>query len=164
VLVGRVVDKHGARPALLGGAVFLAAALLGMAYVSELWHVCLAFPMLGIGFACIHTVTIGKIVSRWFLAKRPRAMASATFGAGFGDALLVPLNILMIQNYGLLGGSLTLIAVSILILVPMALFVIKDGPEVLGQHVDGAAAAAVTAEMPSAAEIVTPANGLSRKL
>ena len=93
-----IVDKHGARPALLGGAVFLTAALLGMAYVSELWHVYLAFPLLGIGFACIHTVTIGKIVSRWFLAKRTRAMASATFGAGFGGALLVPLNVLMIQE------------------------------------------------------------------
>lgn len=132
VLVGRIVDKHGARPALLDGAVFLTTALLGMAYVSELWHVYLAFPLLGIGFACIHTVTIGKIVSRWFLAKRTRAMASATFGAGVGGALLVPLNVLMIQEYGLVAGSLTLIAVSVLILVPLALFVIKDGPEVLG--------------------------------
>ncbi len=123
-----------------------------MAHVSELWHVYLAFPLLGIGFACIHTVTIGKIVSRWFLAKRTRAMASATFGAGFGGALLVPLNVFMIQNYGLLGGSLTLIAVSVLILVPLALFVIKDGPEALGQHVDGAASTTVTAEEPSAAE------------
>ena len=31
VLVGRIVDKHGARPALLDGAVFLTAALLGLA-------------------------------------------------------------------------------------------------------------------------------------
>lgn len=152
VLVGRIVDKHGARPALLDGAVFLTAALLGMAYVSELWHVYLAFPLLGIGFACIHTVTIGKIVSRWFLAKRTRAMASATFGAGVGGALLVPLNVLMIQEYGLVAGSLTLIAVSVLILVPLALFVIKDGPEVLGQYVDGAAAAPVTAQEPNAIE------------
>lgn len=140
VLVGRIVDKHGARPALIAGAIFLTAALLGLAHVSAIWHVYLAFPLLGVGFACIHTVTIGKIVSRWFLAKRTRAMASATFGAGVGGAVLVPLNVLMIERYGLLAGSLTLIAVSIVILVPVALFVIKDGPEALGQYVDGAPA------------------------
>lgn len=140
VIVGRIVDKHGARPALIGGAVFLSVALLGLAHVSALWHVYLAFPLLGVGFACIHTVTIGKIVSRWFLAKRTRAMASATFGAGVGGAVLVPLNVLMIDRYGLLAGSLTLIAGAVVILVPVALFVIKDGPEALGQHVDGAPA------------------------
>lgn len=152
VFVGRVVDQHGARPALLGGAVFLTAALLALAYVSELWHVYLAFPLLGIGFAFIHTVTIGKIVSRWFLVKRTRAMASATFGAGVGGALLVPLNVLMIERFGLLAGSLTLAAVSVMILVPLALFVVKDGPETLGQHVDGAAAAPVAQQQPNAAE------------
>jgi len=98
VLVELIIDKHGARPALLGGAVFLTAELLGMAYVSELWHVYLAFLLLGIGLACIHTVTNSKIVSRWFLAKRTRAMAFATFGAGVGGALLVPLNVLTIQD------------------------------------------------------------------
>lgn len=144
VYVGRAVDTHGAKPALICGAAFLAVALIGLAYVSELWHVYLAFPLLGIGFACIHTVTIGKIVSRWFLAKRTRAMASAMFGAGVGGAVLVPLNVLMIESYGLLAGSLTLTAVAIGVLIPLALFVIKDGPEVLGQHVDGAPAPAAT--------------------
>ena len=62
MLVGRIVDKHDARTALLGGAVFLKLLLLGMAHASELRHVYFAFPLLGIGFAYIHTVT--QIVSR----------------------------------------------------------------------------------------------------
>lgn len=152
VIVGRIVDRRGPRPVLLAGAASLAIATIGFASVRELWQVYPVFLLAGTGFACIHTVTLGKIVARWFVRQRSRAMAAATFGAGLGGALLVPLNVLIIERYGLFAGGVALAAITVLAILPLVVWVIKDGPEVLGLAPDGdprqaAAANASTAAM-----------------
>jgi len=90
VFVGRSVDRWGPKPALLVGAFFLCLSLAAVAHLEAAWQAIPAFLVMGTGFACIHTVTLGKIVARWFLAQRTRAMAAATLGAGFGGAALTP--------------------------------------------------------------------------
>jgi len=151
VAVGRIVDRHGPRPALLAGAAFIAAALAAIAHVEAVWQVYPAFLLLGTGFACIHTVTLGKIVARWFFRQRTRAMAAATLGAGVGGAVLVPLNAWLIEAHGPVAGCLALGAVTLVVLIPVALFVVKDGPEVLGLAIDGAAAPPPTPDAAPAA-------------
>ena len=146
IFVGRVVDRRGPQPVLIAGAVIICLALFGFSMVREVWHTYLVFILMGTGFSCIHTITLGKIVARWFVRHRGRAMAAATFGAGIGGALLVPLNAAMIENYGVRGGSLTLAAITVIVILPLALWVIKDGPETMGLLPDGE-----TADQPSQA-------------
>lgn len=64
------------------------------------WHIYPAFLLLATGFACLHTVTLGKIVSIWFIRHRRRAMASATIGAGIGGMTLPLLNATMVERWG----------------------------------------------------------------
>ena len=64
-------------------------------------------------------------------------MAAATFGAGLGGAILVPLNAFVIEQWGVLATGVVLAVVTLGIIGPIALWVIKDGPEVLGQNPDG---------------------------
>lgn len=159
IVVGRSVDRFGPRPVILAGAGFICASLWAIASVTQLWHVYPAFLLMGTGFACIHTVTLGKIVARWFRAQRGRAMAAATFGAGVGGAALVPLNAALIEAYGPAAGCMALGAVTVLALVPMALWVIKDGPETMGLEIDGgqkAASSAAPASPTAAAEAPDP--------
>ena len=137
VVVGQLVDRHGPRYVLLSGAVLLCAALSVFGVVSELWHYFAAFFLLSTGFACIHTITIGKIIARWFVRHRTRAMAASTIGAGVGGALLVPLNAAVIESYGALQGAAVLAAITFATIVPIALFVIRDGPETMGLAPDG---------------------------
>lgn len=155
IVVGRVVDRHGPRPALLAGAVFLSAGLSVIAITEALWQVYAAFLLLGTGFACIHTVTLGKIVARWFLRQRGRAMAAATLGAGIGGAILVPLNAWLIQTAGIQTACLALAGITVATLLPLAIFVIKDGPETLGLMIDGGARARVE---PDAASVAAEAR------
>ena len=138
ILVGRLVDQYGPRYVLVGGALLLCAALAVFGLVQEVWHYFAAFLILATGFACIHTITIGKIVARWFVRHRARAMAASTVGAGVGGAVLVPINALMIERYGPLGAACVLAAITLIIILPIALWVIRDGPEVMGLEPDGA--------------------------
>lgn len=137
VWVGRVVDRQGPRLVLLVGAGLIALAMIGFGLVREEWHIFPVYLLLGCGFSCIHTITLGKIVTRWFVRHRARAMAAATFGAGAGGAILVPLNAAVIEHYGVLGGGVTMAVVTLVIIIPLALFVMKEGPEVLGLKPDG---------------------------
>jgi sugar phosphate permease len=137
VWVGRIVDRQGPRIVLMTGAVLIALAMTGFGLVQEEWHVLPAYLVLGSGFACIHTITLGKIITRWFIRHRARAMAAATFGAGLGGAILVPLNAAVIEQYNVLSGGLTMAAITLVTIIPLALFVVKDGPETLGLKPDG---------------------------
>lgn len=137
VLVGRVIDRRGPRPILIAGALFMGTGAIAFGVTDALWQVFPAFLLLSIGFASLHTVTLGKIVARWFRRQRARAMALATFGAGVGGALLVPMNAWLLEGWGGAAGGLALAAITVIIVVPLALFVFKDGPEVLGLRPDG---------------------------
>lgn len=137
ILVGRAIDRRGPKPILIGGALIMGAGAIAFGLTDALWQIFPAFIALSIGFASLHTVTLGKIVARWFLRQRSRAMALATFGAGVGGALLVPMNAYLLERWGGAAGGLALAAITLLFVVPLALFVIKDGPETLGLRPDG---------------------------
>lgn len=137
ILVGRVIDRRGPRAILICGALTMGAGALAFGLTDALWQIFPAFIALSIGFASLHTVTLGKIVARWFLRQRSRAMALATFGAGVGGALLVPMNAYLLERWGGPAGGLALALITVLFVVPLALFVIKDGPETLGLRPDG---------------------------
>ncbi|MCG8543826.1 MAG: MFS transporter [Alphaproteobacteria bacterium] len=137
IMVGRVIDRRGPRAILVTGAIMLAAGAVTFGTTLEIWQVFAGFFILSTGFACLHTVTLGKIVARWFLRQRARAMALATFGAGVGGALLVPLNASVLERWGGPAGGAVLAVIVLVMVVPLALFVFKDGPESLGLEPDG---------------------------
>lgn len=140
MFVGRSVDRLGPKPALLAGAALICVAMAAFAHVSAVWHVYPAFLLLGTGFACIHTVTLGKIIARWFYRQRARAMAAATLGAGVGGAVLAPLNAWLLESHGVAVACAALAAVTLAVLLPAAIWAIKDGPESMGLEIDGGSA------------------------
>jgi MFS family permease len=137
VVIGRLIDRQGPRPILVVGALLMGAGTTALGFASEPWHVYPGFLLLGSGYACLHTVTLGAIISRWFVRQRARAMGAATFGASIGGMILAPLNATLLERWGGPVGGLTLAAIAILLVVPLAVWVVKDGPETVGQEIDG---------------------------
>jgi len=125
--------------------------MVAFAWVRQPWHTDPVFLLLGTGFACVHTITLGKIVARWFVRHRARAMAVATLGASLGGTLLVPLNAAVLERWGVTAGGATLAAIAIGLIMPLALWVVKDGPEAVGPHPEGNVAVATEAEAPTEA-------------
>lgn len=138
--VGRYVDTCGPRRAQIGGALLMAAGVLGLGVSDQLWHTYVAFLLLSTGFAGLHNVTLGKVIAKWFQRDRARAMALATLGTSVGGMLIVPLSAFVFQEWGGLAGGLLLAGLTLGIVLPLALWVIHDSPAVLGLAVDGGVA------------------------
>jgi MFS family permease len=140
IAVGRLIDRCGPRPILIIGALALGGGAMALGLTRHAWQTYPAFLLLGTGYAFLHTVTLGAVVSRWFVRERARAMAAATFGASIGGMILVPLNAAVLERWGGFAGGLTLAIIACGIVIPLAIWIVKDGPEALGLHPDGASA------------------------
>lgn len=140
VIVGRWIDQRGSRAALIVGSLALAAGALTLGLTRHLWQTYPAFLLLGTGFACLHNVTLGKIIGKWFRRDHARAMAVATLGTSLGGMIIIPLTAAVLQYWGGLTGGLILASITLGVIVPLTLWVIQDGPEALGLSVDGGVA------------------------
>jgi MFS family permease len=138
VVVGRVVDRRGARPVQIVGAVVLAAGFLLVSRANSLpaLYLCLAGPV-ALGSTCIGNLPCNAAVARWFVRRRGRALGISTAGISAGGIVFAPLTQQLITRYGwrtayaVLGGL-----VLVLVLPPVVAFMRRD-PADLGLEPDG---------------------------
>jgi MFS family permease len=149
IAVGRLIDRGGPRSILIVGALALGGGAVALGLTHRPWQAYPAFLLLGTGYAFLHTVTLGAIISRWFVRERARAMAAATFGASIGGMVLVPLNAAILERWGGLAGGVSLAAIACGIVIPLAIWVVKDGPEALGLEPDGTPASGLGPAAPA---------------
>ena len=137
-LVGRVVDRFGARAVCSAGAVVMAASLVGTAHMTTLWEFYLYYAVVGsLGLAATGHVTGSVALARWFVRRRGLAMSSLGAAGMAGMALLVPVAMWCILRYGWRATFVILGVGSLAVMLPMALLVIRDGPERMGLQPDG---------------------------
>ena len=149
VLVGRMLDRHGARVLMMVVGILFGFAALWMSQVDKPWE-------LYAGFAAIRTLGQGSLsligttlVALWFVRYRGRAMALSSLGAVISRAAFPPVIHLFISRWGW-QGAWTGLAVIIWAVTPLALLAHRN-PEAVGLRPDGAKAEpASTAATPSA--------------
>ncbi len=138
-LVGRLVDRFGARRILPILATLLGAACLWMSRADSL-------PDLYVGFGLIRSLGQGAmmltamwIVGEWFAARRGLAASIAGLGGSLSVMCFPLLNNQLILLYGWQTAWVVLgIAVWVVLILP-AIFILRDRPEDLGLHPDGIA-------------------------
>lgn len=140
-LVGRLVDRFGARPVVTVGALVLAASTASTGLVARLWQFALLYGVvMAAGLAATGHVVATAVVSRWFTRRRATALSVLGGAAMGGMGLLVPLAMWLIlaigwrATYGVMGLALALV------MLPIALWVVRDSPESMGLRPDGAPA------------------------
>lgn len=136
--IGRLLDQRGARTVTTASAMFVAAMMLGLAFMQSPWQMWVFFG-LGRGVS-IAGIQLGATVAvaNWFVVKRGRASSMGAFGQRFGQAV-VPLMLLPViiglswrHAYGALAVSTLLLAA-----LPAYLF-LRRRPEDYGLLPDGA--------------------------
>lgn len=140
-LAGWLVTRIGARWVTGVGTLVLAASVALTGRVTSLWQLYLVYGLLtALGLAATGHVVASAIVSRWFIRRRATALAVLSAASMAGVSLLVPLAMWLILRLGW-RGTYGVLGLGILVLMlPLALWVVRDSPEAMGLAPDGAAA------------------------
>lgn len=145
-LIGWLVTRVGARWVTAVGTIILAASVAATGLVTNLWQLYAVYGFLtAIGLAATGHVVASAVVSRWFIRRRATALAVLSAASMAGVSLLVPLATWLILGlgwrltYGVLGLGV------LVLMLPLALWAVRDAPERMGLAPDGAAAAAADA-------------------
>ena len=138
-VVGILCVRLGASRILATSAALFAFVFFYFSRIDSLSE--LYITMAGIGFcaAGMGDITIGHVVSQWFRKNRGLALGIAYAGSNLGGMVMVMLVGTVTASSGWRHGMLAVIPVALFVLVPAALFLIRDAPyEYLTGNADSA--------------------------
>jgi MFS family permease len=156
-LVGHLVDRYGPRRLLPWGALLLGAGLLGCSAISRLWHLWMAFGLLGaLGGGILGPVTHTALLSNWFIRSRGSAIGIAFAGMGAGLFVFSPLAQFAMDRVGWRGAFVVLGGLALVLLLPLTRLCQRDRPEERGLGPDGAWEAIQVPVSATGPELATP--------
>ncbi|ARU03821.1 hypothetical protein CCO03_03205 [Comamonas serinivorans] len=135
--VGSVSARHGTRPVVAFGAGVLALAMCALPQCRVAWQLYGAFALLGVAMSCLSTVAIGTTLAPWFDVYQGRAVSTAMLGASIGGMVGTPLLMAGIRHLGFAHTAWLAAGLALLVIVPLAVFVMRRQPQDLGLHPDG---------------------------
>lgn len=136
--LGRILDRFGARPVMLFGALFAGGGLVLLGGIQEIWH--FWFLYAGVGALGLHEMggfTGPVLITKWFVRLRGRAMAFATMGTTVGAMVMAPVLGFLITTRGWRDTWVIMGVMVIVIMVPLTLLFVRKQPEDMGLQPDG---------------------------
>ena len=127
--IGHLCDRLPLKPLMMLSALAFGGALAVLGLSRSLWLdmvvllLVLPFAVQGAG-----NITMPVLITRWFRARRGRAMALGTLGMATGGALIPPIMGLLIERYGWRGALVIGGCAGAMILLALFAFV-RDRPE-----------------------------------
>lgn len=138
-VAGPALDRRGPKPFMLSGCVLIGVCVGLIGLVDEVWQLYAVYTLLAVGFGLGTAVAVNSVMTRWFVARRARAMSISSTGISVGGVVLAPLGSWLIDRGGLELATPVLGALVIVIAVPVILFVIVADPAHVGLRPDGLA-------------------------
>jgi len=146
LLIGRGVDRLGARGFITAGLCLMAGSLVWIGRIEDARQIYPAYIVLALGFAMAGAIPNGALVTRWFVRKRARAMTISHTGVSLGGILLVPLTTGWIDAHGLQVALDRLALLLLAIGLPIVAWVLRFDPHAFGLEPDGGAGGAASRE------------------
>ncbi|MDQ6691373.1 MAG: MFS transporter [Candidatus Dormibacteraeota bacterium] len=138
LLIGRLVDRHGARALMSAGSVLGAASLLGLSGVTQVWQFYLLWSgCIGLAMALtLYPVTF-VVVANWFTRRRGAALALLTVLGGLSSPIYIPASGLLVERLGWRPALQVLALTALLIALPIHALLVRRRPEDMGLLPDG---------------------------
>jgi len=100
LLAGALIDRIGARWVILSGVGFIGLPLILMGSIVKFWQYESLCVLEVVGYTLAGPLANQVLISRWFRARRGRAMGYAYLGLGLGGVVSPPLANFLMRNFG----------------------------------------------------------------
>ncbi len=131
-LVGNLLKKVDAHYLISAGVVVAAVANIGLSQTHGLtWLYCMA-AVQGVAVTLATTIPLSTIVTNWFIKHRGMALGLTMGGSGLGALVFVPLINNLLLNVGWRRTYLIMAAIQLVLMLPLAVFVLRSKPEQRG--------------------------------
>ncbi len=142
--VGRLLDGGSIRLVMACGGLVMAGCFLAMSFATALWQLGALFGVgAAVGTSMAGPLPATTVIAKWFERRRGTAVGVASTGPLVGGALITPLAGALLESLGW-RGTLQIFALLCALIVPLALWIVRNTPEEVGQRVDGDAEDAQT--------------------
>jgi MFS family permease len=133
-VIGRIVDRLGARKVLLPCVAIYGAAFCGLATVRSLAQFYAIYVVLGVVGNGTTQLCYARVIAAWFDKRRGIALATMMAGVGAGAIGIPPLATRLIEIHGWREAYLMLgLSVFVLGLIPAGLLLRETPPDALRQ-------------------------------
>jgi MFS family permease len=100
-IAGGLIDRFGPRRVMPIGALLTALGLILTSRSSSIWHFYVAYGLMAAaGSSLLQIVPLTALVANWFVRYRGTAIGIVNTGSGAGQAALLPVIKLLIDNIG----------------------------------------------------------------
>ena len=143
---GRLADRWGARRVIVIALALLGVGGVALAFVRSLWQFYLAVGVvmaLGSGGAGLSAGS--AVVARWFQTHRGTAIGLMAGGMSAGQLVVIPLATWLVLAHGWRVSALWLGLALLVVVTPLAAWLVRNTPEERGARPVGASGAALTA-------------------
>ena len=137
-IVGRVIDRYGAKGVISFGALVAGLGFVVLSIVKNLWTFYAGYIIVGVGIAALGIVPASTAVSNWFEKKRGAAIGIMSTGIGIGGLVVAPLTgSYLIPNFGWSMSYLALALLTWVLIIPLTLLIVRMKPADMGLYPDG---------------------------
>ncbi len=138
MIVSRLSDRFGPRLMLIIMGSIFGLACIALSAATGILAMAVALALLrGLGQGAM-PVNGSLLVSQWFIVRRGRAMAIMGLGGAITIAVMPNLGQFLIELFSWRGAYFVLGLMVWAIVLPIAILVIRDKPEDIGELPDGA--------------------------
>jgi MFS family permease len=137
-LIGRLVDRLGARKVILPAALIFSLGVMSFYFLTvSLWHFYALYLLLGVVSSGL-LPAYSKVISHWFDQKRGLALGLAMAGTAVGSFITPPLAQALITTVGWRQAYVFLGLLVTGIVIPVVGLFLKETPQRMGLLPDGA--------------------------
>jgi MFS family permease len=138
LIIGRLVDRYGARILMSAGSILGAVTLFLLSRVTEVWQFYLLWAgCLGVAMALtLYPVTF-VVIANWFQRRRGSALAVLTVVGGLSSPIYIPIAGLLVARIGWRAALVVLGMSALVIALPIHALLVRRRPEDIGLLPDG---------------------------
>jgi MFS family permease len=137
-LIGRFVDRFGARRVILPATLLFGVSVFSLAFLSaHLWHLYAVYLLLGVVGSGTTPVPYTKVIARWFNRQRGLALGLAAATFSLSGSLMPPLAQTLIATVGWRSAYEILGFLAVGITIPAVGLLLKESPQIMGLAPDG---------------------------